>query len=129
MKKNPFFKGIDGIGPGPSDLAQARIRAMATVARQAEEELAKNDFERLKRQRERKAGRKQQDAILDALPEIKSWNPVPGSVGLQTPVPPDAGEVSEGRSESERSADKGSAKAQREWRREADRADAKEDPA
>lgn len=114
MKLNPFSKRIDGIGPGPGDLAQARIRAMAAIARRAERDLARSDDEHTKDELARKAGRKQQDAILDGLPELRPWNPVPGSSGHHTPEPLGEEEDGDGRSQSEQSADKGSERAQQE---------------
>jgi len=57
--------------------------------------------------------KKRQDAILDALPETKQWDPVPGSIGYQAPETPNEDEDEEGRSESEQMVDDGIDKAKR----------------
>ncbi len=55
MKRNPFTKRTHGIGPGPGDMTQARIRAMATVARQADLIRTMNERERVKLERVQEA--------------------------------------------------------------------------
>ncbi len=43
---NPFSKGRFGVGPGPGDLAAARIRALSVIVRRAELEHAKKELKR-----------------------------------------------------------------------------------
>ena len=59
------------------------------------------DAEPAKRGLTRTSGAAQQEAILDSIAEVKKWNPVPGSTGLQIPESPNEDEDDEGRSESE----------------------------
>ncbi|MEO6569204.1 MAG: hypothetical protein ABIO94_10620 [Opitutaceae bacterium] len=54
-----------------------------------------------------------QDALLDALPESKRWDPVPGSEGRQVPESPSEDEDDEGRSETEQLVDEGALEAER----------------
>ena len=61
-----------------------------------------------------------QDAILDALPEEKRWDPVPGSTGRQVPEPPSEDEDNEGRSETEQLVDQGAIEAERDRLRQAE---------
>ena len=54
-----------------------------------------------------------QDALLEALPETKRWDPVPGSAGHQAPESPSEDEDAEGRSETEQLVDEGAEAADR----------------
>jgi hypothetical protein len=67
------------------------------------------------------------DAFLEALPESKRWDPLPGSEGRQAPESPSEDEDAEGRSETERLVDDGIEAAEREQVNAARRA-AKQQP-
>jgi len=75
-----------------------------------------------KRELTRASGADQQEAILDSISEVKQWNPVPGSTGLQIPESPDEDEDDEGRSESEQLVERGVAEAERDQMLQAARA-------
>jgi hypothetical protein len=62
------------------------------------------------------------EALLEALPEAKRWDPLPGSEGHQTPEPPSEDEDEEGRSVAEQLVDDGVERAEQEQADEAKRA-------
>lgn len=100
MKKNPLTKVVPpansaGLGPATDDLAQA------------------------KRQHAGESDSDRQDAILEALPETKRWDPVPGSEGQQAPESPSEDEDDEGRSETEQLVEEGAEEADRDRMSEA----------
>ena len=62
------------------------------------------------------------DALLEALPESKRWDPLPGSEGRQAPESPSEDEDAEGRSQAEQLVDDGVEAAEREQVKQAARA-------
>jgi hypothetical protein len=59
------------------------------------------------------------DARLEALPESKRWDPVPGSEGRRAPESASEDEDAEGRSETEQLVDDGVEQAEREQAKQA----------
>ncbi len=112
MNKNPLNQGVltensIGIGPVTRDLVHARARELALIAGRTPLQVSQADYEQAKRELTGESDPDRQEAILDALPEVKPWDPVPGSTGHQTPESSSADEDDEGRSESEQLVEEG----------------------
>jgi hypothetical protein len=133
MKKNPLTKGVltdnsIGIGPVTRDLVQARTRELAVIAGRTPQQVTQADYERAKRELTGETDIDRQDAALDALPEEKRWDPVPGSTGHQAMESPSEDEDAEGRSETEQLVDEGAIEAARDRQLQAARAAGKTTP-
>jgi hypothetical protein len=104
MKKNPLNKGIlsenfIGIGTVTREMVHVRAHELALIAGRAPPQVAQADYEQAKRELTGRSDMDRQDAMLDALPESKRWDPVPGSEGHQAPESASEDEEDEGRSE------------------------------
>jgi len=115
MNKNPLNKGIltenfAGIGPATREMVRVRAAELSTIAGR---EVIQADFERAKRELTGESDVDRQDALLDALPESKRWDPVPGSEGRQVPETPSEDEDDEGRSETVQLVNEGAREAER----------------
>jgi len=115
MNKNPLNKGIltenfVGIGPATREMVRARARELSAIAGR---QVTQADYERAKREMTGESDVDRQDALLDALPESKRWDPVPGSEGRQVPETPSEDEDDEGRSETVQLVDEGAKEAER----------------
>ncbi len=118
MKKNPLNKGVltenfVGIGPATPNMVHSRARELSTIAGRGPDQVTQADYERAKRELTGGPDLDQQEALLDALPESKRWDPVPGSEGRQIPETPSDDEDEEGRSETEQLVDEGAMEAER----------------
>ena len=88
MNTNPLNQGMltthtAGIGPVTRQLVHARARELALMAGRAPTGVSQADHERAMRELTGESDVDRQDAVLDALPETKRWDPVPGSEGRQ----------------------------------------------
>jgi hypothetical protein len=106
MKNNPINKGIiseklAGVGPVTRKMLQQRASELALIAGRPRHEVQQADYEQAKRELTGESDIDRQDAILNALPESKRGDPVPGSVGRETPGAEDEDMDDEGRSETE----------------------------
>ena len=118
MKTNPLNKGMltnntAGIGPVTREMVHARARELALMAGRASSDVSQADYEQAKRELTGESDVDRQNAVLDALPETKRWDPVPGSEGRQAPESPSEDEDDEGRSETELLVDEGAEEAER----------------
>jgi hypothetical protein len=116
MKNNPINNGIigeklAGIGPVSRKMVQQRAAELALIAGRPGNEVQQADYEQAKRELTGESDIDQQDAILDALPESKRWDPVPGSTGHETPGSQSEDMDDEGRSETEQLVEQGSEEA------------------
>lgn len=132
MEKNPLNKGIltanaKGVGGVTREMVQARARELALLAGHAPPQVRQSDYEQAKRELTGEADIDRQDAVLDALPETKRWDPVPGTAGRQAPESASEDEDSEGRSETEQLVEEGAEEAERDRMFQAARAAAKTD--
>lgn len=100
--KMPLTLPVPG-GHGQATRANARARAreLASLAGRPSSEVEQADYERARVDVTGESDLDRQDAILDALPESKRWDPVPGSEGRQAPESPSEEEDEEGRSDTE----------------------------
>ena len=132
MNKNPsdnnaLTEGIAGIGSVPSESEHERLPDPTWDAGHGPRQGSSADDDPAKSELTRTSGAAQQEAILDSISEVKKWNPVPGSTGLQIPESPDEDEDVEGRSESEQLVEGGVEEAERDQILEATRDAKKED--
>lgn len=127
MKTNPLNTGVltqnfTGIGPVTRAMVQARARELAVIAGRAPPHVTQVDYQQARRELTGESDVDRQDAILDAIPEAKRWDPVPGSAGRQAPDTPSEDEDAEGRSETEQLVDEGAEEADRDRMLQAARA-------
>ena len=118
MKRNPLNKGVftnnsAGIGPVTPEMVQARARELALIAGREPAAVTPADHERARRELTGGSDLDRQDAIIEALPETKRGDPVPGSEGRQAREAPSEDEDDEGRSETEQLVDEGAIEAER----------------
>jgi hypothetical protein len=118
MEKNPLNKGIitenfTAVGSVTQDRVQLRAREVAMIAGRDPKHVTQADLDQAKRELTDGAEMDPQEAILEALPESKRWDPVPGSDGHQAPESPSEDEDDEGRSETEQLVDEGAGEAER----------------
>jgi hypothetical protein len=104
MEKNPLSKGVltenfVGIGAVSRAMVHARARELALIAGHVPPHVTQADYEQAKRELLGKTDIDRQEAQLDALPETKRWDPVPGSTGHQAPESPSEDEDEDGLSE------------------------------
>jgi hypothetical protein len=116
MKNNPINRGIigeklKGIGPVTRKMVQQRASELALIAGRPRHSVQQADYEQAKRELTGESDIDRQDAILDALPESKRWDPVPGSTGHETPGSQSEDMDDEGKSETEQLVDQGSGEA------------------
>lgn len=127
MKTNPLNTGVltqnfAGIGPVTRAMVQARAQELAVIAGRAPPHVTQTDYLQARRELTGESDMDRQDALLDALPETKRWDQVPGSEGCQAPESPGEDEDAEGRSETEQLVDEGAEEAQRDRMLQAARA-------
>ncbi len=132
MEKNPLNKGMltvnaVGIGPVTREMVHARAQELARLAGHVHPQVRQSDYEQAKRELTGESDIDRQNAVLDALPESKRWDPVPGSAGHQARESPSEDEDQEGRSETEQLVDEGALEAERDRMIQASRAAAKAD--
>lgn len=127
MKKNPLTKGVlthnsAGVGLVSHNMVLERARELAVIAGRKPQEVSQADYHRAKRELTGGSDTDPQDAMLEALPETKRWDPIPGSSGHRAPESPSEDEDSEGRSETEQLVDEGVQEAERDRMLQAARA-------
>ena len=118
MDKNPsdlqaLTGNLSGNDPVPREMEHERMPALSWETTPVPHHGSPAADEQAKREATRAAGADRQEAILDSISEVKQWDPVPGSTGLQIPESPSEDEDDEGRSESEQLVDRGVADAER----------------
>lgn len=103
----------DGTIPVTRAMVHDRARELALIADRPSSEVTRADYDQAQQELTGESDLDRQDAMLDALPETKRWDPVPGSEGQQARESPSEDEDEEGRSETEQLVDKGAAEAGR----------------
>jgi hypothetical protein len=132
MKKNPLNKGVltsnsAEIGPPTREMVHVRARELAVIDGRSSQHVTQADMEQARRELTGETDIDRQEATLDALPESKRWDPVPGSAGHQAPESASEDEDEEGRSETEQLVDEGVNEAERDRMLQAARAIGKSD--
>ena len=105
MEKNPLTRGVvtsnsTGIGPATRGRIHTRAHELAVIAGRSPHQVSPADYDHARRELAGEPDVDPQDAALEALPETKRWDPVPGSDGQQAPESPDEDDDDEGRNES-----------------------------
>lgn len=107
MEKNPISRGIiaenfTGIGAVTRGMVYLRAKELAMISGRAPSQVSQFDYDQAKRELTGESDMDRQDEILESLPEAKRWDPLPGSIGREYPVPPSEYEYEddEGRNES-----------------------------
>jgi hypothetical protein len=132
MPKNPLNKGVltsnsVGIGPVSRAMLQQRARELALIAGRDPAHVLPADHAQARRELGGGTDADRQEKLLDALPEDKRWDPVPGSPGQQAPENSSEDEDDEGRSETEQLVEEGVDEAERDRMLQAAIAAAKQD--
>ena len=132
MKKNPLNKGVltnnaAGIGPVTPEMVHARARELALIDGRDPAHPSPADQQTARRELAGGPEIDRNEALLDAIPEEKRWDPVPGSTGRQAPEAESEDEDEEGRSETEQLVAEGAQEAERDQMRQAATAAADED--
>lgn len=133
VNKNPLHRGVltydsTGIGPVTREMVHARARELALIAGRRPPQVQQANYEQAKRELTGESDIDRQAAILDALPESKRWDTIPGSNRHQAVETASEEEDDEGRSETEQLVDEGAMEAERNRQFEATRAAAKTAP-
>ena len=105
MGQNPLTQGVviansTAIGPATRARIHTRAHELAAIAGRAPHQISPTDYDHARRELMGATDTDPQDAALDALPETKRWDPVPGSEGRQAPETSDEDDDDEGRNES-----------------------------
>jgi hypothetical protein len=132
MGKNPLSKGVltvnsVGIGTVTRAMVNARAKELSRIAGRPAGHVSQAAYQQAKRELTGESDTDRRDAILEALPESKRWDPVPGSEGRQVEELPSEDEDDEGRSETEQLVDEGAEEAERDTMDQAARKTGDED--
>lgn len=132
MKKNPLNKGVltnnaAGIGPISRAMVLTRARELALIEGRDPAHPQPQDMAQARRELTGETDIDRQEALLDAIPESKRWDPVPGSPGHQAPETASEDEDEEGRSETEQLVEEGVNEAERDRMLQAAKAIEKDD--
>ena len=116
MDRNPLNKGaltenLAGSGTVTPEMVHTRARELVLLAGYAPPHVRQADYEQAKRELTGESDVDRQDAVLEALPEAKRWDPLHGSIGHHARESPSEDEDAEGRSETEPLVDEGAVEA------------------
>ena len=117
MKTNPLKDGVisensAAVGTVTRKMVRARAAELAVIDGLLSSAATKSHFAQAKRELTGVPDIDPLDAILEASPESKRWDPVAGSAGRKVPIAPSEDEDEEGRSDNERLVDGGMAEAE-----------------
>jgi len=98
--------------PVTRDDIHVRAQELALIDGRVPPNVSQADYKQAKQELTGEADLSRQEAILDAIPEIKPSDPLSSSIGYQLPESPNEDEDDEGRSQSEQLAEKGVGKAE-----------------
>jgi hypothetical protein len=117
MNTNPLGDGaisenFDGIGPVSDHMVSIRAGELALIDGRSSEDAQPADFAAARRELSGETDIDRLEDELDALPESKRWDPVPGSEGREMPGGASEDMDDEGRSETEQLVDQGSVEAE-----------------
>ncbi|MGI8955760.1 MAG: hypothetical protein ACR2II_02455 [Chthoniobacterales bacterium] len=130
--KNPLNKGIltenaVGIDTVTAEMVEARAGELAEIACRVPAQPSEVDYEQAQRELTGGQERDLEEEVLESMPESERWDPVPGSIGHQTPDSLGKDEDSEGRSESAQLDEEGVKGAEHDQMLQAARAEREED--
>ena len=124
MNDNPINKGIisenlKGVGTVTRQMVHQRASELALISGRAGQRVQQADYEQAKRELTGESDIDQQEEKLNELPESMRWDPVPGSVGHETPGAESEDMDEEGRSDVEKLVEQGSEEASHDQMRQA----------
>jgi hypothetical protein len=102
LKDGVLTDGSTGLGTVTRSMVRDRAMELARIDGRAPHETSKADWEQARVQLTGQPAEDPDQSTLDETPESDRWNPVPASVGHQTPGAPNEDEDDEGRSDQER---------------------------
>ena len=117
MKTNPLKDGViaensAAVGTVTGKMVRTRAAELAVIDGFLSKDATNSHFAQAKRELAGVPDIDPLDAILEAAPESKRWDPVAGSAGRKVPIAPSEDEDEEGRSDNERLVDGGMAEAE-----------------
>ncbi len=117
MKTNPLKDGViaensAAVGTVTGKMVRTRAAELAVIDGFLSKDATNSHFAQAKRELTGVPDIDPLDAILEAAPESKRWDPVAGSAGRKVPIAPSEDEDEEGRSDNERLVDGGMAEAE-----------------
>ena len=127
VKEGAVIEKMTGLGPVTRKMVRERAVELAVINGRSAEEVSKSDWDQARHELTGEPDTDPHAAILEAAPESKRWDPVPGSTGRKVPAAPSEDEDAEGRSDNERLVDEGIAEAELDQSLQATRAAAKKD--
>ena len=112
MKPNPLKEGVltensAGIGTVTPKMVRQRAAELAVIDGRLGQDVSRSECEEARRELTGEPDTEPTEAALESAPESERWDPVPGSSGHKTPVPPGDDEDDEGRSDNERLVEEG----------------------
>ena len=122
MKEGVVIENSSGIGTVTRGMVRDRAIELAAINGHSAQEVSKCDWEQAKRELTGEPDEDPKETVLEAVPESKRWDPVPGSEGSMVPVAASADEDDEGRSDIERLVEAGVSEAEHDQMLEANRA-------
>ncbi len=117
MKTNPLKDGViaensAAVGTVTGKMVRTRAAELAVIDGFLSKDATNSHFAQAKRELTGVPDIDPLDAILEAAPDSKRWDPVAGSAGRKVPIAPSEDEDEEGRSDNERLVDGGMAEAE-----------------
>ena len=119
LTKGLLTEGFVGVRIVSREMLHARTRELALIAGREIPHVTHADYAQAKRELTGETDPDRQDALIEALPESKRWDPVPGSEGRQASEAPSEDEDADGRSETEQLVAEGANEAEHDQRRQA----------
>jgi hypothetical protein len=107
LKKGKVTINSAGIGTVTRKMVRKRAAELARLAGRSAREVSKSDLATARRELTGEPELDPKQAALEAAPESKRWDPVPGSQGHKVPVSPGEDEDEEGRSDNEKLVEEG----------------------
>ena len=98
MVKEFLRQKFKNIGPVNREMVRARTRELALVAGRVPPDVAQVDYDQAMHELTGESDPVRQQEILDACPEAKCCEPMPGSISNEEPEPSSEDEHNEGRS-------------------------------
>ena len=113
LNKDILTKSLVAVRIVSREMLHARTRELALIAGREIPHVTHADYAQAKRELTGETDPDRQDAMIEALPESKRWDPVPGSEGRQATELPNEDEDAEGRGETEQLVAEGANEAER----------------
>ncbi len=116
LNKDILTKSLVAVRIVSREMLHARTRELALIAGREIPHVTHADYAQAKRELTGETDPDRQDAMIEALPESKRWDPVPGSEGRQAAESPNEDDDVDGRSETEQLVAEGANEAENEQR-------------